>query len=111
MTLSWSTGNGEPYSTTASIGSDYHIVTATIRLGVHRKKTPPNKVKYDWSALSKNCDIQKQYTYEVWNRFYILELRFEIETKQYKHTKNPILACPQQRVVLKRMVFVIFSNC
>ena len=28
-----------------------------------------------------------------------------------KHTQNPILACSQQRVVLKRMVIVIFSNC
>ena len=27
-----------------------------------------------------------------------------------KQTKNPILACPQQMVVLKRMLFVIFSN-
>ena len=28
-----------------------------------------------------------------------------------KHTINLILACLQQRVVLKRMVIVIFSNC
>ena len=28
-----------------------------------------------------------------------------------KHTTNSILACPQQMVVLKRMVVVIFSNC
>ncbi len=28
-----------------------------------------------------------------------------------KHTKNPIFACPQQRVVLQRMVIVILSNC
>ena len=28
-----------------------------------------------------------------------------------KNTRNPILAYPQQRVVLIRMVTVIFSNC
>ena len=28
-----------------------------------------------------------------------------------KHTKNPVLACPQLRVVLKMMAIVIFNKC
>ena len=28
-----------------------------------------------------------------------------------KHTQHSILACPQQNLVLKRRIIVIFSNC
>ena len=33
------------------------------------------------------------------------------ESVPTKHTQNHILVCSQQRVVIKRMVIVIFSNC
>ena len=64
--------NAEAYNSFASIGSDHRIVTATIRLSLRANKAPTRKVKYDWSKLATDPDLQDRYSLEVKNRYSVL---------------------------------------
>ena len=51
--------NSEAYNSFASTGSEHRIVSARIRLSLRAKsKTQPKKVKYDFSMLQKDPEIQ-----------------------------------------------------
>ena len=68
-----SVNNAEAYNSFASIGSDHRIVTAKIRLSLRAdSRATPKKVKYDWSKLATDPDLQDRYTLEIRNRYYIL---------------------------------------
>ena len=65
--------NAEAYNSFASIGSDNRIVTAKIRLSLRAdSRATPKKVKYDWSKLATDPDLQDRYTLEIRNRYSIL---------------------------------------
>ncbi len=57
------------YNSFASIGSDHRIVSAKLRLSLRANKSPPKKIKYDWSKLASDPDLQERYTVEIKNRF------------------------------------------
>ena len=64
--------NSQAYNSFASTGSDQRIVTARIRLSLRaNSKTQPRKVKYNWSLLQKDSDIQDKYSVEVRNKYTI----------------------------------------
>ena len=68
-----SVNNAEAYNSFASIGSDHRIVTAKIRLSLRAdSRATPKKVKYDWSKLATDPDLQDRYTLEIRNRYSIL---------------------------------------
>ena len=65
--------NSQAYNSFASTGSDHRIVTVRIRLSLRaNSKTQPKKVKYDWSLLQKDPEIQDKYSVEVRNKYTIL---------------------------------------
>ena len=47
-------------------------------------KTPPKKTKYDWKELSKDQNLQKQYTVKIRNRFSALQTAEETATECYQ---------------------------
>ena len=68
-----SVNNAGAYNSFASIGSDHRIVTAKIRLSLRAdSRATPKKVKYDWSKLATDPDLQDRYTLEIRNRYSIL---------------------------------------
>ena len=65
--------NSQAYNCFASTGSDHRIVTARVRLSLRaNSKTQPKKMKYDWSLLQKDPEIQDKYSVEVRNKYTIL---------------------------------------
>ena len=50
----------------SSIGTNYQIVAAKLRLSLRANgKTPVKNIKYDWAKLKKDSDIQERYTVAV----------------------------------------------
>ena len=65
--------NSQAYNSYASSSSDHRIVSARVRLSLRaNSKTQPKKVKYDWSLLQKDPEIQDKYSVEVRNKYTIL---------------------------------------
>ena len=61
--------DGKAYSSFEGVSSDYHIVTAKIRLSLRRNATQIIKTAhYDWS-VHKNRDISDKYTLSLRNKF------------------------------------------
>ena len=52
----------------ASIGSEYRVISARLKLNLREVKTPAQKKLYNWSALSNNEELQHQYTIQLRNR-------------------------------------------
>ena len=75
--------NAEAYSTFASVGSDHRPVSASIRLGLRISKQPAATVKYDWSMLRQDKNLQERYTVEVRNRYSILLIEEDSQTEKY----------------------------
>ncbi|XP_015753298.1 PREDICTED: uncharacterized protein LOC107333054 [Acropora digitifera] len=66
-------------------GSDHRVVTINVRLSLRANgKTPPKKTKYDWKELSKDQNLQKQYTVKIRNRFSALQTAEETATECYQ---------------------------
>ena len=57
------------YNSFVSLGSDHRIVPAKVRLSLRANKTPLKKIKYDWSKLSSDPELQERYSVDVKNRF------------------------------------------
>ena len=53
--------NVESYSSFSSIGSDYRIVSAKLKLCLRRSKTPPRKAAYDWKVLRGDGNLLNRY--------------------------------------------------
>ena len=60
--------NCEAYNTFGSIGSDYHIVCAKVKISLPKNQAPNLKENYDWSAL-KRKDLQQQCSIEINNKY------------------------------------------
>ena len=78
--------NTEAYNSFASIGSDHRIVTTKVRLSLRaNNKSPPKKVKYDWTKLATDPELQDRYTLEVRNRYALLsEEKCEDQSERYE---------------------------
>ena len=77
--------NAEAYNTFASVGSDHRVVNINVRLSLRANgKTPPRKTKYDWKELSKDQNLQKQYTAKIRNRFSALQTAEDTATECYQ---------------------------
>ena len=95
-----SVNNAEAYNSFASIGSDHRIVTAKIRLSLRAdSRATPKKVKYDWSKLATDPDLQDRYTLEIRNRYSILaenndgdqSQKYSYLIQAYKETADKIM--------------------
>ena len=63
--------NYEAYNSFSSIGSDYRISTAKIKLSLRSNKNRIKIMTYDWSVL-KNKNISIEYSIMTQNIFEIL---------------------------------------
>ena len=78
--------NSQAYNSFASTGSDHRIVIARIRLSLRaNSKTQSKKVKYDWSLLQKDPEIQDKYSVEVRNKYTILNDMCEDKSTTAEH--------------------------
>ena len=78
--------NSQAYNSFASTGSDHRIVTARIKLSLRaNSKTQPKKVKYDWSLLQKDQEIQDKYSVKVRNKYTILNDMCEDKSSTAKY--------------------------
>ena len=59
------------YSTFSSVGSDHRVVSATVKLSLRAsKRAEPHPMKtIDWTEVSCNQDLSKNFTLEVYNKF------------------------------------------
>ena len=73
--------NAEAYNTLNTVKSDHRVVCARVKLSLRVSKTP-KKVKYNWTQLAHDPELQQQYTITVRNRYQVLtddgnEARYE----------------------------------
>ena len=67
-----SVNNAEAYNTLCTVRSDHRVVCARVKLSLRVSKTP-KKIKYNWTQLSQDPELQQQYTTAVKNRFQVLD--------------------------------------
>ena len=78
--------NCEAYNTFEGVYSDHRIVTATLKLSlISNKKSIINKKRYDWTTLTKDKSIEKNYTT-------YLKQHFVDSIKSCKSTNDKYLA-------------------
>ena len=65
--------NCEAYSSSAVIGSDHRVLSATLTLSLRIKAATPRTENYDWTVLKSNQDLQHRYSIQLHNRFSILQ--------------------------------------
>ena len=72
------------YNSFVSVGSDHHVVSASIHLSLRVNcKAQPKRVRYEWKALIDNSVMQERYTASIQNKFQILENTEETATEKY----------------------------
>ena len=74
----------QAYNSFASVGSDHGVVSAKVRLSLRAPKQKlEGKVKYVWTALEGDMELQDRYAVEVKNRFQMLDEK-EDATARYE---------------------------
>ena len=61
--------NVEAYSSFSSVGSDHRVVAASVKLRLRANMKQSRKVRFYWTALSQETDLQARYSVEIRNRY------------------------------------------
>ena len=78
--------NCQTYSSFASGGSDYLILSAKPRLSLRSKVATPKKENYDWNVLKFDQELHNRYSIQLHNRFSILQNELtDIIDDEYQH--------------------------
>ena len=75
--------DAQVYNSFVSVGSDYHVVSASIHLSLRVNcKAQPKRVRYKWKALIDDSVMQERYTASIQNKFWILDNTEETATEK-----------------------------
>jgi len=61
--------NTEAYESFKSMGSDHRVVICKLKLSLRKSKTPPKKIRYDYTTLKEDGELQIKFAVEVSNRY------------------------------------------
>ena len=61
--------NTEAYESFKSMGSDHRVVICKLKLSLRKSKTPPRQIRYDYSTLKSDGELQIKFAVEVSNRY------------------------------------------
>ena len=78
--------NVEAYNIFSSLGTDYRVITAKIRLSLRMSSAPKRRKVYDWDLLKTDSKLQETYTKTISNKYQELNSSYTLDaTEKYKN--------------------------